>query len=108
MLDVVINTGSTSETCANLLKNLEWRVLRFHPEVVSILLGRNDAIAGPAGREVFQIERFLRVAATGQSASRMPNHVFRMIVTHNATSRCPNRIKLRSRSGLRGLASHAV
>ncbi len=54
MLDVVINTGDTSETCQNLLKNIEWRVLRFHPEVVSILLGRNDANRGPAGRDDFQ------------------------------------------------------
>jgi acyl-CoA thioesterase I len=54
MLDVVINTGSTGETCANLLKNIEWRVLRFHPEVVCILLGRNDAERGAAGREAFQ------------------------------------------------------
>ncbi len=54
MLDVVINTGDANETCANLLKNLEWRVLRFHPEVVCLLLGRNDARQGPAGREAFQ------------------------------------------------------
>ncbi len=54
MLDVVINTGDANESCANLLKNLEWRVLRFHPEVVCLLLGRNDARQGPAGREAFQ------------------------------------------------------
>ena len=54
MLDVVINTGDANETCASLLKNLEWRVLRFHPEVVCLLLGRNDARQGPAGREAFQ------------------------------------------------------
>jgi lysophospholipase L1-like esterase len=54
MLDVVINTGNAGETCANLLKNMEWRVLRFHPEVVSILLGRNDAERGAAGLEGFQ------------------------------------------------------
>ncbi len=54
MLDVVINTGDTGETSGNLLKNIEWRVLRFHPEVVSILLGRNDAQRGSANREAFQ------------------------------------------------------
>jgi lysophospholipase L1-like esterase len=54
MLDVIINTGNTGETAKSLLKNLEWRVLRFHPEVVSILLGRKDAERGLEGREEFQ------------------------------------------------------
>ena len=54
MLDVVINTGNTGETARSLLKNIEWRVLRFHPEVVSILLGRKDAEKGVPGRSDFQ------------------------------------------------------
>ncbi|MCA9070757.1 MAG: hypothetical protein KDA84_17625, partial [Planctomycetaceae bacterium] len=54
MLDVVINSGNTNETAANLVKNLEWRVLRFHPEVVSLLIGRNDAERGVVGCEEFQ------------------------------------------------------
>lgn len=54
MLDVIINSGSTGETCSNLAKHLESRVLRFHPEVVSLLIGRNDAERGLAGREEFQ------------------------------------------------------
>lgn len=54
MLDVVINSGNTEETCSNLVNNLEWRVLRFHPEVVSLLLGRNDATRGATGREEFR------------------------------------------------------
>jgi lysophospholipase L1-like esterase len=54
MLDVIINTSNTGETAKGLLKNLEWRVLRFHPEVVSILLGRKDSERGPEGREDFQ------------------------------------------------------
>jgi acyl-CoA thioesterase I len=54
MLDVVINTGNTGETASSLLKNIEWRVLRFHPEVVSILIGRKDSERGPAGREPFR------------------------------------------------------
>ncbi len=63
MLDVIINTGNTGETAKSLLKNLEWRVLRFHPEVVSILLGRKDAERGPAGREEFQncLEQIVQV-----------------------------------------------
>lgn len=63
MLDVVINTGNTGETAKSLLKNLEWRVLRFHPEVVSILLGRKDAERGPEGREEFQgcLEQIVQV-----------------------------------------------
>jgi lysophospholipase L1-like esterase len=54
MLDVIINTSNSGETAKSLLKNLEWRVLRFHPEVVSILLGRKDSERGSEGREEFQ------------------------------------------------------
>jgi lysophospholipase L1-like esterase len=54
MLDVVINTGNQGETSQSLLKNMEWRVLRFHPEAVSVMLGRKDAERGPSGRQEFQ------------------------------------------------------
>jgi len=52
--DVVINTGVCGEKSAGLLESLESRVLRFRPDVVMILIGMNDALAGPAGRDAFR------------------------------------------------------
>lgn len=53
-LDVVINTGVAGEKSAGLLKNLDWRASRFHPDVVSVLIGINDAASGPGGRQLFR------------------------------------------------------
>jgi acyl-CoA thioesterase I len=52
--DVVINTSSHAETAQSLLEDLEWRALRFQPAVVSVMIGLNDAAAGPEGRAEFQ------------------------------------------------------
>jgi len=52
--DVVINTSSHAESAQSLLEDLEWRVLRFQPAVVSVMLGLNDAPAGPEGRAEFR------------------------------------------------------
>ena len=51
--DVVINTGISGDTTADLLRDLDHRVLRFGPQVVSIMLGMNDCVAGVGGREEF-------------------------------------------------------
>jgi acyl-CoA thioesterase-1 len=53
-LDVVINTSSHGETSQSLLEDLEWRALRFQPAVVSVMIGLNDAAAGPEGRVEFR------------------------------------------------------
>jgi len=53
-LDVVINTSSPAETSRSLLDDLEWRALRFQPAVVSVMIGLNDAAAGPEGRVEFR------------------------------------------------------
>jgi len=53
-LDVVINTGVAGEKSTGLLKNLDWRASRFHPDVVSVLIGIKDAASGPDGRELFR------------------------------------------------------
>jgi acyl-CoA thioesterase I len=53
-LDVVINTSSHAETSRSLLDDLEWRALRFQPAVVSVMIGVNDAVAGPEGRAEFR------------------------------------------------------
>ena len=49
--DVVINTGISGDTTTDLLRDLDHRVLRFRPQVVSIMLGMNDCVAGVGGRE---------------------------------------------------------
>ncbi len=54
MRDVVINTGISGDRTGGLLGDLEWRVLRFKPDVVSLMYGMNDCTAGMAGREAFR------------------------------------------------------
>lgn len=45
--DFVINTGVSGEVSTGLLKDFDWRVLRFAPDVVSINLGMNDCMRLP-------------------------------------------------------------
>ncbi len=51
--DVVINTGISGDVVPGLLKDLDHRVIRFQPDVVSIMMGMNDCSAGPGGRQAF-------------------------------------------------------
>jgi acyl-CoA thioesterase I len=52
--DVVINTGISGDKADGLLKDFEWRVGRFKPDVVSIMIGMNDCVRGPEKREEFR------------------------------------------------------
>ena len=52
--DVVINTGVSGEKADGLLADLEWRALRFKPDVVSVMLGVNDCTLGPVGHNIFR------------------------------------------------------
>lgn len=54
LLDVVVNTGVPNSCAENFLKTLDWRVTRFAPEVVFLMLGSADAAAGPTGRTRFR------------------------------------------------------
>ena len=66
--DFFINTGISGEKAAGLRADFDWRVLRFRPDVVSIMIGMNDAVAGPTGREPFanELREMIRlVRATG-------------------------------------------
>lgn len=54
LLDVVINTGVPNSRGENFLKTFDWRVSRFSPEAVVVMLGSTDAAAGPAGHERFR------------------------------------------------------
>jgi len=51
--DIVINTGISGDRLPRMLADIDWRVLRFEPKVVSLMFGMNDCLAGPAGRETF-------------------------------------------------------
>lgn len=69
--DVVINTGIAGDRAASLVKTLEWRALRFRPDVVLILTGLNDSAAGEEGIAPFQ--RALRsVIGRIQEAGSIP------------------------------------
>ena len=54
--DIVINTGISGNRMPNLMSDVEWRVHRFQPHVVSLMMGMNDCVAGPAGRENYRGE----------------------------------------------------
>lgn len=45
--DIVVNTGISGDTTAGLMPDLEWRVLRFRPDVVFVMFGMNDCVKGP-------------------------------------------------------------
>ncbi len=78
--DVVINTGIVGERTGGLLASLESRILRFHPDVVLLLLGMNDALSGPAGRAEFRnnlVEIVLRLRDAGTvTVLQTPNTVY--------------------------------
>jgi acyl-CoA thioesterase-1 len=66
--DFFINTGISGERATGLLADFDWRVLRFRPDVVSIMIGMNDATAGRDGRTAFAAnlrEMVRRVRAAG-------------------------------------------
>ena len=66
--DLFINSAISGEKTVGLLADFEWRVLRFRPDVVSIMIGMNNATFGPAGREGFESdlrEMLARIRAGG-------------------------------------------
>jgi lysophospholipase L1-like esterase len=52
--DIVINTGISGDRTGGLLADFDWRVARFQPHVVSVMMGMNDCSDGPAGRDKFR------------------------------------------------------
>lgn len=52
--DIFINTAISGERTDGLLGDFDWRVRRFRPDVVSLMIGMNDAVAGKAGRVHFE------------------------------------------------------
>lgn len=52
--DIVVNTGISGDRTGGLLKDWDWRVARFQPHLVSVMMGMNDSSAGAAGRDEFR------------------------------------------------------
>ncbi len=46
--DLIINSAVSGNTSVDLLRDLDWRVLQFKPEVAFIMLGTNDAASQKA------------------------------------------------------------
>lgn len=70
LLDVVVNTGVPNSRAENFLKTLDWRVTRFEPEAVFLMLGSADAAAGPTGRSRFRqvLNEIIDVLAESKTA----------------------------------------
>lgn len=80
MRDIVINTGISGDRMTGLLKDAEWRVHRFRPHVVSLMMGMNDCVAGPDGRTSFRqsLDTFLADLVKQKSLLLLhtPNRIF--------------------------------
>jgi len=101
--DLVINSGVDGENISGLMADLDWRVLRFTPNIVSLMVGMNDSKNGAAGRMAFERElrRFVQsvrchggivilhttnVVDRTLSQSRSDLPAYNEIVRHVATS----------------------
>ena len=69
--DVVINTGISGDTTKGILGDLDWRVLQFQPQVVSLMFGMNDCSKGPDGREPFR-QNLVSLVGKIQAAGAVP------------------------------------
>jgi lysophospholipase L1-like esterase len=52
--DLFVNSAISGEKTTGLLADFDWRVLRFKPDVVSVMIGMNNATLGPSGRGNFE------------------------------------------------------
>lgn len=90
--DFFINSGISGEKAAGLRTDFSWRVLRFQPDVVSIMIGMNDAVAGPAGREKFEAD-LREMVRLVRAAGAIP-------ILHRTNPIDGERIEARSRADL--------
>lgn len=74
LTDTVINTGLSGDTTDGLLSELHGRVLRFRPDVTSIMMGMNDCADGGAGREDYRRNLLALVDAVEARASLLLLH----------------------------------
>jgi lysophospholipase L1-like esterase len=54
-MDIVVNSGISGNKSSDVLESLEWRVLRFKPDVVFLMIGTNDSTLGKNGQNLFEI-----------------------------------------------------
>ena len=54
--DTVINTAVSGATTTSTLNNIEQRLEKYTPDVVSIMLGTNDAATGGLTADIYQKE----------------------------------------------------
>jgi sialidase-1 len=52
--DVVVNTGISGNRTEDLLDDYDWRVAKLAPNVVSLMIGTNDAVAGEKGLATYR------------------------------------------------------
>lgn len=55
-LDVVLDTAVRDSLVSTLRRNADWRILRFQPDVVFLMLSPREAAAGESGRKRFQVD----------------------------------------------------
>jgi len=60
--DWVINTGISSQTTASILDDFDWRVTKFEPSVVSLMIGTNDCSKAEIPPAIFEsnLELFVK------------------------------------------------
>lgn len=51
--DIVINTGVSGHTAAQILADFEWRIRQFNPGVVSLMIGTNDCARPEVDTQIF-------------------------------------------------------
>ena len=55
-LDVVLDTSVRDSLVSTLRRNVDWRILRFQPDVVFLMPGPRESIAGEAGMKRFEVD----------------------------------------------------
>ncbi len=55
-LDVVLDTAVRDSLVSTLRRNVDWRILRFQPDVVFLMPGPRESIAGEAGMKRFEVD----------------------------------------------------
>jgi acyl-CoA thioesterase-1 len=62
--DIFVNSGVDGEQLTGLLSDFDWRVRRFNPDIVSLMIGMNDCKNGIEGRARFeqQLRHFIQLS----------------------------------------------
>ncbi len=85
--DIVINTGISGDSTPGLLKRFDWRVTRFKPNVLSVMMGMNDCTKGADGRELYRSNLGEILEQTRDAGALLLLHTPNTIVPVNAGAR---------------------